>query len=194
MTRLHLLNWLITWLNQEDGENEQERRKVRGFLGLMQDAQRLALEIDALPDTVSPHHSAFERQFQLHRKINGFLRSYPVVHNVRLYPPRLFCDLWLVEGNKQQVQEFGFIKIILETAQRQPITDIRECNCGKLFLARSTLTRFCSPGCRIAYWENSDERKQRKRDKAREYYLLHKTGIVKSASKAKASSTQKKGR
>jgi hypothetical protein len=174
MARQDLIRWLIRWLNEKTMEEQQQRHRVRAFLALMQDAQRLSHEIDALPNTSSPQHPAFEREFQLDRKINDFLRKYPVVYNVRLYPPRVVSDLWLVKGNKQQVQEFGHIQTILATAEKRPITDIRECNCGKLFLARSSLTRFCSPACRIAFWENSEERKRQKRKNSREYDMLHK--------------------
>jgi hypothetical protein len=194
MDRQDLIRWLIRWLNENTVEEEEERRRVRAFLALMQDAQRLAQEIDTLPNTMHPPPPAFERQFQLDRKINRFLRNYPVVQNVRLYPPRVVIDLELVKGSKQQLQEFGHIRTILGMAEGRSITDIRECNCGKLFLARSSLTRFCSPDCRIAFWENSEERKQRKREKAREYYMLHKTGIVKSARKPKTTSSERKGR
>src|SRR5215472_3551461 len=191
MARQDRIKWLIRWLNEQTEEGRHERRRVRAFLALMQDAQRLAREIAALP-TSSPIPSVIERRFHLDKKINGFLRSYPVVYNVRLYPPKLVSDVWLVEGNKQQVQEFGHIQTVLAMAEQQPITDIRVCDCGKLFLARSSLTRFCSPDCRIAFWENSEERKQRKREKAREYYMLHKTGVVKSARKPKSTRTERK--
>jgi hypothetical protein len=194
MARQDLIGWLIRWLNEKTVEEKEERRRVRAFLALMQDAQRLAQEIDALPNTTYPPRSAFEREFQLDRKINGFLKNYPVVQNVRLYPPRVVTDLELLKGSKQQIQELGHIQTILRMAEGRSITDIRECNCGKLFMARSSLTRFCSPDCRIAFWENSEERKQRKRERAREYYMLHKAGIVKSARKPKTTSTERKGR
>ena len=188
------IRWLVRWLNEKTVEGRLEHKRVRDFLILMQDAQRLAREFDGLPDTTNGEHPIFERQFHLVAKIKHVLKNYPAVYDVRLYPPKVVADLELVKGNRQRVQEFGHIQTILEMAEQRPITDIRECNCGKLFLGRSSLTRFCSPDCRIAFWENSEERKRQKRDKAREYYMLHKAGIVKSASKRKAGSTRKKGR
>jgi hypothetical protein len=178
---------LVAWLNAKWGEEQEERDRVRSFLGLVQSAQRVAQEMSELQNDTRPSHPIFQRARNLSDAINTYLTRYPLLYRFRIYGPEVRTALELLDGDKQKYKEFRYINAVLKIAERRSITDIRECNCGKLFLARSSLTRFCSPACRIAFWENSEERKQKKREKAREYYELHKRGIVRGRSRQRKS-------
>jgi hypothetical protein len=48
------------------------------------------------------------------------------------------------------------------------------CTCGRWYFARFPHQKFCSPDCRVKFWESSEERKAQKRERAREYYRFHK--------------------
>ncbi len=48
---------------------------------------------------------------------------------------------------------------------------LQTCACGKWYFSRFSHQRFCSPECRVTFWESSEERKEQKRKLARNYYL-----------------------
>jgi hypothetical protein len=171
---------LITWLNDKSNVDERERSRVRDFLRLVQRAQQVSEEVFPKPIEEDLRD---RRPFYLQAEINSQLKRYPLLYHFRFYPPQVRTDLELLKGSPQRYKEFRYINAILKLAERRRVTDVCQCNCGKWFLARTSLTRFCSAACRINFWEKSDERRERKREKAREYYLLHKTGIVKSGKK-----------
>jgi hypothetical protein len=51
---------------------------------------------------------------------------------------------------------------------------IQVCQCGQWYFARFAHQRFCSERCRETFWESSEERKEKKRQRARENYLYKK--------------------
>jgi hypothetical protein len=67
---------------------------------------------------------------------------------------------------------------VVELAKQGLLYRVRRCNCRRYFFARLPAQRFHSAACRIQFWEASPERKQRRREKAREYYHLHRSGKV----------------
>src|SRR2546425_11842768 len=70
--------------------------------------------------------------------------------------------------------EFHMVSLLMDVVKMRLLPKIGRCECAAFFYARSSLSRFCSAGCRVTYWENSQDRKAQKRRKAREYYWLHK--------------------
>jgi hypothetical protein len=92
---------------------------------------------------------------------------------------------------------FGFIEIV---APQRPIVSPQECHavravmrlselgalqklktceeCGLWFYARFEHQRFCTKSCQIKHHTSSERWKEYKRNKAREYYQLHKAGKV----------------
>jgi hypothetical protein len=68
----------------------------------------------------------------------------------------------------------------IELAKQGWLSKIRKCDgCGRYFYARLTISRFHDMACRTAFWERSPERKKQKRQKAKDYYDLKKSGKVK---------------
>jgi hypothetical protein len=67
---------------------------------------------------------------------------------------------------------------VVELAKQGLVGKVRKCDCGKYFFARLPSQRFHGKECRVQFWEKSPERKARRREKAREYYNLHKSGKV----------------
>jgi hypothetical protein len=56
---------------------------------------------------------------------------------------------------------------------------IQKCRCDAWFFARFKHQRFCSARCREAEFRSSEEWKEYRRNKAREYYRLHRTKNIK---------------
>jgi len=50
----------------------------------------------------------------------------------------------------------------------------RICECSQWYFARFSHQNFCSSTCRVRFWENSEQRKEHKRQRARENYLYKK--------------------
>lgn len=68
---------------------------------------------------------------------------------------------------------------LMRLAELNSLDSLRTCKqCGLWFFARFAHQQFCSKECRIKHNSSSDEWKEYKRNKAREYYQLHKTGRV----------------
>jgi len=63
---------------------------------------------------------------------------------------------------------------VLRLAKANRLDRLQTCACGKWYFAKFSHQRFCSTECRVKFWESSDERKEQKRKKAREYYEFHK--------------------
>ena len=56
---------------------------------------------------------------------------------------------------------------------------VRLCRCKKWFFARRRDSFTCSPKCRKDEYENTEARIEKRRENARKYYWLHKSGKVK---------------
>jgi hypothetical protein len=66
------------------------------------------------------------------------------------------------------------ISAVLSLANQDRLERLQVCGCGSWYYAKFSHQRFCSPECRIKYWEKSEERKQQKRDRARNNYVYKK--------------------
>jgi hypothetical protein len=190
----HALGRLVDWLNLKKGDptsmacDEKGRARVREIIGLLQQLYSL----DAQGHAREPLPARTELQNELNRRL---LASHKGVRQVFDFGDGL-CSRWLpayvnrrnFSRKRAAVFEFVFTDIAMDLADSRLLPRVRLCGCGKYFVARSSLARFCSATCRIEFWESSEERKRRKREKAREYYLLHKAGIVKASRKQRKTS------
>jgi hypothetical protein len=169
---------------------EKGRARVREIIGLLQrlyslDAQGHTRE-PLTAKTKRPSH-ILKLQSERNRRL---LASHTGVRQVFDFGDGV-CSRWLpayvnrrnFRRKRAAVFEFLFTDIAMDLADSKFLSRVRLCGCGKYFVARSSLTRFCSATCRIEFWEITEDRKRRKREKAREYYLLHKTGIVRAGRK-----------
>lgn len=180
----HALGRLVDWLNLKNSDpgdlafEEKGRTRVREIIGLLQQLYSL----DAQGHAGKRLPASTELQSELNRRLHS---SHKGVRQVFDFGNGL-CSRWLPAYVNQRnfsrkraaVFEFLVTDIVMDLADSKLLSRVRLCGCGKYFVARSSLTRFCSATCRIEFWESSEERKRQKREKAREYYILRKTGIV----------------
>jgi hypothetical protein len=68
---------------------------------------------------------------------------------------------------------------LAKLAEKDLLGHLRECLCGRWIWARFSHQRFCSAKCREREFRSSEKWKEHRRQKAREYYRLHKSGKVK---------------
>jgi hypothetical protein len=84
-----------------------------------------------------------------------------------------------VETNSAASYECGAACALMRLAELNLLNSLRICKrCALWFFARFAHQEFCRKECRIKHNSSSDKWKEYKRDKAREYYQLHKTGKV----------------
>jgi hypothetical protein len=67
---------------------------------------------------------------------------------------------------------------LLELARQGLLERLKQCPCGRWIWARFSHQRFCSSKCRERDFRSSEKWKEHRRQKAREYYRLHKSGKV----------------
>lgn len=83
---------------------------------------------------------------------------------------------------KQSPDRYDDVSAVLDIAklaERDLLGRLKECPCGKWIWARFSHQRFCSAKCREREFRSSEQWKEHRRQKAREYYKLHKSGKVK---------------
>jgi hypothetical protein len=116
---------------------------------------------------------------QLADTINRSLRRYKAAQEI--FFSAGIAIVWMPDSpvGSDAHSEFSIVLQIMEHLESGQLAKLRKCECGRYFFVRSSIVRFCSEKCRIAYWENSEVRKDQKRKKAKEYYRLHKTKNIK---------------
>jgi hypothetical protein len=68
---------------------------------------------------------------------------------------------------------------VIELSKSGFLNRVRHCRCGQWFFARRCDSFTCSPRCRKDEYENTEARIEKRRENARKYYWLHKSGKVK---------------
>jgi hypothetical protein len=76
--------------------------------------------------------------------------------------------------SKHSPEESQAVHSAVRLADRGLLDRIQLCPCGGWYFRRFSHQRFCSETCRVEFWENSEERKQQKRERARDNYIHHK--------------------
>jgi hypothetical protein len=96
-----------------------------------------------------------------------------------IFPLRVSHDLstdW-VRGEADSIEQ------IVKLAEMGKLGQVRKCECGEYFFVRfpnrEPENRFHATECRVKFWESSPDRKKQKKDKAKEYYRLHREKNIK---------------
>lgn len=121
---------------------------------------------------------------ELHRaqtKVNVILADYLFAQTIDYATPGTLR--WTLKSSHDLALNFvpgeaEAVACAVDLARQGVLGKVRKCDCGKYFFARTREQRFHATSCREAFWENSEERKRQKRDKAKDYYKIHKSGKV----------------
>jgi len=81
--------------------------------------------------------------------------------------------------NEELYDDSDAVLDLLELARQGLLERLKQCPCGSWIWARFSHQRFCSAKCREKEFRSSLQWKEHRRQKAREYYRLHKSGKVK---------------
>jgi len=158
---------------------------------------RLIKDIKTLLEMVGPQWNGIltdqiSEQFQC---VNVKLAEYPCftifyptqTNNIQRADGKLWETGEALLGARPFNESLG-VHAALGLAKQGLLNRIQTCECGKWYFRRFTHQKFCSPECRIRSLESSDERKEQKRQRARENYLY------KKAHKRKDKQQPKKGK
>jgi hypothetical protein len=95
------------------------------------------------------------------------------------WPPITYLTARVHLASGRQAAESSAIDDLLRCIECGVLHKILTCSCGKLFFQRFSHQRFCSEECRSKSYQDSDQWREYRRRKAREYYQLHTSGKVK---------------
>ena len=88
--------------------------------------------------------------------------------------------------NPADVFESSAVRGLMKLAELHALDSLKRCSqCETWFFARFSHQQFCRTECRIKHNASSDQWKEYKRKKAREYYRLHKSRRVRERSIAR---------
>jgi hypothetical protein len=94
--------------------------------------------------------------------------------------PFSICFINVTSANRAAASyECNAAYALMRLAELNSLDSLRTCRqCGLWFFAKFAHQQFCRKECRIKHNSSSDEWKEYKRNKARQYYQLHKSGKV----------------
>jgi hypothetical protein len=89
-----------------------------------------------------------------------------------------FVEL-VAPGANVTAEECHAVRAVMKLTELGALQKLRKCKeCGNWLYARFEHQQFCAKRCQIKHNASSEQWKEYKRNKAREYYHLHKTGKV----------------
>lgn len=94
---------------------------------------------------------------------------YPTLENPRKW------TVGEAQMDRHWVDEGQSIHAIVRLADQGLLDRLEMCDCGLWYFARFSHQRFCSEECRVRFWESSEDRKEQKRQRARENYQYKKS-------------------
>jgi hypothetical protein len=188
MRRIHTLTINKHILKPLQSKNAERHRRIERLLGASVELAQLQAQVnfrllfDPSADKGGRAYqeaaARFEEWDQLVDTINDLLKRYKATQAIIEINASAEWMPDYPEDSDSYDEGLAAIEI-MNLFKNGDLARLRKCECGTYFFARSSITRFCSEKCRVAYWENSEIRKEQKRKKAKEYYHLHKSGKVK---------------
>ena len=167
--------FLIGWLNRVSARNDPS-----GAMALA----RIDEIIDAISQIGTSGTTSTPKQIRNYGSaLNLLLTRYEFVYSVDY--TRSLPFVWALSSIENPAAndyidgETLAVHHLVELAKKDVADRVRKCECGLRFFARLPAQRFHEDVCRVRFWEQSAERQARRREKAREYYHLKKSGKVK---------------
>jgi hypothetical protein len=180
---------LVRYLNKAASDHRSQRR-IRKLLARIQEF------VEAVEKASNPSKS--KEIADAHASLNDLLKRYKSAPYIGVRPPNRRKD----DGSLFEPGERCYFTFVLAVGVRTEgakeealavdamlrlgkdmVMRIARCDCGNYFFRklhkRKRPQRFCSADCRIQFWDNSEERKRTTRERAREYYWLHKNWLQK---------------
>jgi len=190
---------VVRWLNLGLFEDEEIRRvrelisRVTGARFRVREAQSRVIEILRLyeQDRIeweemirvginSPTRTSKKNKTS-HKALERRLRRYTFYPKFFPAGKEVLSFAWIPtrDDPPERYGEVSAIADLAKLAEKDLLGHLKECVCGRWIWARFSHQRFCSSRCRERDFRSSEKWKEHRRQKAREYYRLHKSGKVK---------------
>lgn len=183
--KLIFTSHLLSWLNQDSPPyrgkpTKASRMRILTLCSAIRDATvLLSAAVEAEPDRNYWEDPPAAVQEAL-EKIEGILSDYPMWPSVEISGKYgeggLHFDHGTGPGRPQGEQTAAWG--VVELAESRRLHLIRQCACGKWFLAKRNDQKACTPICRHKAYEQTDAYKAMRRKYMREYYALKNSGKV----------------
>jgi len=164
---------LVEWLNNT--KDAKARTTVLKLHSLLRELLKTANS----QGNPSPHDPKTTWN-RLRRQINTILLRYPVCEHVIWFRPGFFMTGHIplagrrIAKNNLLTETGAVFQLLAVFRKTQNSWRLAQCDCGKYYFRRFRHQRFCSEVCRTQKFRSSEKWKAYRRDKAREYYWLHK--------------------
>jgi hypothetical protein len=162
----------------------QEQHRVVELLRLYDQScvewENLVRNGSSTDSTANSTAKNFARKASAHRTLERRLRRYTFYP--RFYPLGKVLSFAWEPARPDHPESYGEISAIVDLAklaEKDLLGHLKQCSCGRWIWARFSHQRFCSARCREHDFRSSEKWKEHRRQKAREYYRLHKSGKVK---------------
>ena len=168
---------VMEWLNTT------ELKAAKARVLELQDLMRELVRTNTAKGNVSPHDETTPWNI-LRARINKKLLRYPFCHQLIWFRHPYFLTglrpLWTGGATDVRFSEAGAVfATLLVFQQPDGWRRIAQCDCQKYYFRRFSHQRFCGEPCRLKKFHASEKWKEYRRNKAREYYWLHKNANVK---------------
>jgi hypothetical protein len=150
---------LTQWLNKTKGTVSPARERVCGLLTALHDLEPLLREhpIVEVPErgpSVFLHSSPGAL---LREAINKQLANYQFTPTLLVTDADKTTVAWLSSDSREI--EATMVRLVCDVYNEGKLSRLRECLCGKWFIARSDNQECCSTGCRQKKWGKTDRGK-----------------------------------
>lgn len=158
------------------GTRDRAVRLTQNRVGAIVKAIRNLLEqMDKTPDWYRPNREPARNVGMAFHSVNLLLQRYRFV--VVFFAEEERKRHWgageVLRGGYSPV-EASAVYAAVKLAERGFFDRLQLCACKRWYFARFSHQRFCSPACRVEFWESSEERKAQKRERARANYAYNK--------------------
>jgi hypothetical protein len=167
---------LVDWLNQESPDDHGKNTRASRVRVL-----ELRSAIERVSDFIAPRKRSPEEVRTSQKKIKDAARRYPMVPTVEIRAAS-GKGKWNFHKPSTPGISYGESRAVwrlFELAKTGEFHLLRECACGRWFLAKRKDQRGCCPAHSRKAYEKTEEFKAYRRDFMREYYALKKSGKVK---------------
>jgi len=171
---------LVTTLNGRELQGEGRDRVLR-IIGLLRTRRwYMSRLLQSDPATLESKQTVSLMEVLLSDAdtLNAMLQRYtlaPQVNPIQRVPSLMYIPTDEVLNGL----EAATVMRILHLAERDDLDRVRDCNCGRFFLAGRIDQQHCSVACRVKAHQSSDEFKAKRRIAERERYKLKRSGKVK---------------
>jgi len=120
-----------------------------------------------------------KQMVSMDKKLNRMLSAYRVSPSVGASIRTGTLEWDLENAGRRTNGELQMAEWAMELSKSGFLNRVRLCRCGQWFFAHRRDSFTCSSACRKHDYENTQERIEKRRENARKYYWLHKSGKVK---------------